>query len=429
MVSPIMATFALKSNHANDKTGSTCSSSSSSSINSNNSNHNNMDPTEQEREWAMAIKRAAHADSTIEAELISDFEFLQHAIVAKHQVTKALGRIRKLQKFKTDYGIDRDGSFEQAVREWKQFQTVLHPDFILSMAQMKNNHINYSSTKKSSQCSRDEASSPSNPQNENNSHRVNGIGGKDENGDICLPPLESSYARPSSAGSKSTENTTHSSSTNSSGTLCSEEEETTFPASSTSSHKRGHPCSNTTNNNDECPHVFCVDLAKAKHAKMNTLEAFAISLRGIFYILQSMSSNIPAIRSGYCHLGDTLGIGAVNFSLQSDRRNAELYSHAYPVRIRQMVLLNATLPVRIFYSLVKVFATRQTRQTVVFAGDRDEFLYSAAGAQHNQRHGIGPYMGDVLPHAWGGTIQPNALNDTVVARLRERYENVATFRL
>ena len=36
------------------------------------------------------------------------------------------------------------------------------------------------------------------------------------------------------------------------------------------------------------PHVFCVDLAAALGTKMNSNEAFAVSLRAFFYIMQSM---------------------------------------------------------------------------------------------------------------------------------------------
>ena len=73
--------------------------------------------TKQEVAWATAIQQAAQADPEIRADVISDLEFFQHAVVAKDNVDKALGRIRRMQKFKEMYGIQGNGSFEQGLRD------------------------------------------------------------------------------------------------------------------------------------------------------------------------------------------------------------------------------------------------------------------------------------------------------------------------
>ena len=66
---------------------------------------------------------------------MSDFEFLQYALVLKSNVSAALRRIKKLQSFKQRYGIKLDGSYEEGVRDLKVFQTV-RPGFLLSIKAM-----------------------------------------------------------------------------------------------------------------------------------------------------------------------------------------------------------------------------------------------------------------------------------------------------
>ena len=97
----------------------------------------NEEATEQEIMWAQAIKKAAQADPDINADLILDVEYLQHAIVILGTTTdaqfdniakKALKRIRRLQEFKNSYGIKLDGSLEEGLRDLQTFQKA-HPGF------------------------------------------------------------------------------------------------------------------------------------------------------------------------------------------------------------------------------------------------------------------------------------------------------------
>ena len=58
-----------------------------------NNNANPNEATAQELQWAITIKEAALADPEMPAAAVgdmADFEFLQHAIVAKNKVDKAL---------------------------------------------------------------------------------------------------------------------------------------------------------------------------------------------------------------------------------------------------------------------------------------------------------------------------------------------------
>lgn len=59
-----------------------------------------MDVTDLEREHALAIKEAVLNDPELCTVHLTDFELVQHAIVAKDARDKALKRIRRLQRFK-----------------------------------------------------------------------------------------------------------------------------------------------------------------------------------------------------------------------------------------------------------------------------------------------------------------------------------------
>lgn len=91
-----------------DDTISTSTSTSTSVVEPTSNNPNTC--TAQERRWAIDIKNAVAADSELRLyggtyPVMSDLDFLQHAIVAKGDVPAALQRIRKLQSFQTQNGI------------------------------------------------------------------------------------------------------------------------------------------------------------------------------------------------------------------------------------------------------------------------------------------------------------------------------------
>ena len=91
------------------------------------------EPTSEELAWARAIRDAARADPTIQDAEVTDWEYLQHGIIGKDKVSKALQRIRKMQAFKQRYGIQGDGSVADAARD-AHATMLLHPGFYVSMA-------------------------------------------------------------------------------------------------------------------------------------------------------------------------------------------------------------------------------------------------------------------------------------------------------
>lgn len=70
--------------------------------------------------------------------MISDFEFLQHADVAKGRFDKALKRLRRIQAFKERHGIIREGCHADAARDLKALLR-LHPVCFLSMVDTTTN--------------------------------------------------------------------------------------------------------------------------------------------------------------------------------------------------------------------------------------------------------------------------------------------------
>ncbi|CAB9516304.1 tocopherol transfer protein-like [Seminavis robusta] len=64
-----------------------------------------MDLTEQETEWAHAIKEALASKDSELANKITDFEYAHHAIIAKEKVDRALKRIQRLDTFRQEHDI------------------------------------------------------------------------------------------------------------------------------------------------------------------------------------------------------------------------------------------------------------------------------------------------------------------------------------
>lgn len=94
-------------------------------------------PTEEELVWACRIKAAASRHPAVDVSVVSDWEFLQHAVVSKGAVGKALERLERSQTLKNRYGIIGDGSMEAFERDWKTFQR-LHAGFLGSVTQLEN---------------------------------------------------------------------------------------------------------------------------------------------------------------------------------------------------------------------------------------------------------------------------------------------------
>lgn len=269
------------------------------------------EPTATEIQWALDIKQAAMADPAIDAEAVSDWEFLQHAIVAKHQVEKALERLHNLQAFQQKYGIRAASTMiDDAVRDLRVF-TKTHPGFFLSLGE--------------------------------------------HNGS-------------SSAAAAAFK-----------------------------------------------PQILCYAYKKFNANVMkNSPEAMAIYLRAAYYVTEASQHSLAALRSGLVVLVDCQGMSiAKNYSARSEIEARQLSIHAYPVRMHECALLQTFRLMRILYGLTKPFLPRK--------------LVAALDMPANAMEYLAQWDAHALPAAWGGTC-PDFM-ETVVQRLKQRQERMATFRL
>ena len=84
--------------------------------------------------------------------------------------------------------------------------------------------------------------------------------------------------------------------------------------------------------------------------------------------------------------------------------------------------MNTSPLTRWLYKIVLLFLPAKIRKRSVFTGDRHTFLF---GKNPTGFH----YDPDVLPTSWGGTQEEEKLTESVLTKLRERYNNAEHFRL
>lgn len=262
-----------------------------------------MMATEQEKAWAIAIKSTVEADEKLDN--LTDMEYLQHAIVAKEKVEKALKRVKRMQAYKKKYGIAKDGDDYEA--GWKVIQ-----QFFDQQPGM-----------------------------------MTGIG-IDTKGRL----------------------------------------------------------------------VSCFDYKKFMPKKVKTEEDWKIFMGAFFYMFQALQPNVAAIRDGTVWICDCKGMGWDNFSLEIEKRGAEFYSDAYPMRIKELAMIDAPKIINAMYNLIKVFLSQKIKDSMCFEKKESYF---------ESRKGV--YPADVLPEPLGGTA-----NDELVAKrfqeyLKQRCDNIASFKL
>jgi hypothetical protein len=262
-------------------------------------------PTEEEIQWALAIQQAAKEDPDINVDLLTDLECMQHAIIAKANVTKALARIKRMQQFKSKYGIKLNGSYEEAVRAFLTAKQ-RHEGFFLSLATLPNDDT----------------------------------------------------------------------------------------------------------------HISCTNYACFMAREVRSDEYYAVVMRGEFYILQAMFPTLAAIRAGTIMLSDGKGYGVLNYSFKLEERMAQLFSNAYPMRVKKMVMMNANWLMVVLQYALNAFMSKKMRKVRHLAGPRETYL-----AEHRSE-----YPPTVLPVEWGGTLPREAYEETVIRNLQQRYQLEETFR-
>jgi hypothetical protein len=300
-----------------------------------------MQATEREIQVAYAIKRAAIADPFICDQDVSDFEYLQHAILAVANegkeatqggsesggVAKALKRIARMAKFKQINGILADGSLEQGLRDVKILSQT-HPGFFQGIATA-------SSTK-------------------HNRHFNNDRHFQQQHYSVLCYDFSKFKALPKS--------------------------------------KSSNPVS-----------------------KSKRKEFYAIVMRGYFYHVQACLLDFDTLRAGYAFIGDCTHTKWDNLWFEAEKRASQLYSEAYPMRIREFVMTGAPWFVRLLYTLIRPFVSQKTRDIMNFPAHLSTHLTDRE------------YDLSSVPQAWGGSLSLPEAERTMEERLAERYKNATNF--
>lgn len=165
-----------------------------------------------------------------------------------------------------------------------------------------------------------------------------------------------------------------------------------------------------------CPQIFCSTYDKFNATRMKNDEAYKVYMRAAFYALNASQHNLAALRAGMVLLMDIRG--ALRYrSYRTESRARELYGRAYPIRIQRVVLINASTSVRLICRIIQPWLSPKAKQLLTVAAERDDYLKTAG------------WTAKVLPQEWGGNLAVADFADTVLDRLRERYQKAEAFRL
>lgn len=183
-------------------------------------------PTQTERAWALAIRKAARAADDISD--LSDFEYLQHAILARDNIPSALSRIRRMQALRKRYHVDN----VDATEALRFLNLTMH------------------------------------------------------------------------------------------GIHC-----------STGTTSSGH-------------RVTVMDYSKLEPSKLVTEQDWRLFICGTLYYFDAVHCDLDAVRHGLIYAAKCRSVRWTNFSIEAERRMNSVYQSTYPVRIHQVVLLDAPKIVR-----------------------------------------------------------------------------------
>lgn len=258
--------------------------------------------SETERGWAREIKNAMLEENKEIAETISDYEYVQHAIVAKENWPKALKRIKRLHQFKQSHGIPGNYSVDDAFKAIKKFEALVPKLFLAFGTDWQGRSVS------------------------------------------------------------------------------------------------------TWNYNE-----FLV-----KNFKGNA-DAWKVAFNAYYYLFEAMNSDFAAIREGCVVIVETRGLGWKNFSMEMNRRAAELYKEAYPLRIKEMSLLNSPRVLRFMFALVSPFLSKKVKDAFHMDGKLDDVLTR--------------FPVEILPQTMEGKQSTKDMEKALKDALQQRYEHKKTFKL
>ena len=131
------------------------------------------------------------------------------------------------------------------------------------------------------------------------------------------------------------------------------------------------------NKQQQQQHVICSDYSKLYERNMNTQESMAVTLRGFYYLLTGKSTQ--CIRHARRHLFPRKCQGHMGWEKKTcpsrwneTKLHQYFFSHAYPVRIAMLVVLNANPIVRSIISCFQKYMETKGNE-IVFPPTRRPF--------------------------------------------------------
>ena len=106
-----------------------------------------------------------------------------------------------------------------------------------------------------------------------------------------------------------------------------------------------------------------------------------------------------------------------HYSLQIEKETAKLFSVAYPLHIKWIVLVNLSLPARLLFRVAKMFRTKKELERYLAYKDVKSFFDS---------YSIPP---NSLPPQHSGTMDSDNLQIALKEHLQARYQWAETFQL
>lgn len=98
--------------------------------------------------------------------------------------------------------------------------------------------------------------------------------------------------------------------------------------------------------------------------KLKGEEEWRTMFGAFYYMFQAMQADVESIRSGVVFAADCKGMGWSNFSFEVEKRAAEFYQDAYPIRMKHIYFLDAPKIINIMIDIVKVFLSKKIKDVI-----------------------------------------------------------------
>lgn len=152
----------------------------------------------------------------------------------------------------------------------------------------------------------------------------------------------------------------------------------------------------------------------AKNIK--TEEDWTMTCGGMVYSLHVAQPNFESVRNGVSWTILAKGVGYKNHSYEAHRRCAAVYSGAYPIRLKEITILDTHALFHFLFSLVAMLMSRKIRDVIRMTSTKTYL--------ETQR-----LDKDTLPSCMGGTFTEEKFLEKCDANLKERFENSASYTL